>query len=217
MTARSKASSPSTAMGRGELAGVALDVLVPVLVYYVLRSVGLSEWLALLAGAAAPAVRAGWALIRHRTLNWFPTAALVVLAVSTTMSFIADSPRFLLAKDGIIKAAIGAVVLGTLAADRPIMYTVSRAFVGMAGHSPNGWDRQWDSSARFRRIWRVVTVIWGASALASAAAKVLFACTLPIDVVPAISIVQWAAVLVGLNAVTQLYLRRPANKPLVFD
>lgn len=204
-------------MGRGELAGVALDVLVPVLVYYALRSVGLSEWLALLAGAAAPAVRAGWALVRHRTLNWFPTAVLVVLAVSITMSFIAGSPRFLLAKDGIIKAAIGVAILATLAAERPIMYTVSRAFVGMAGHSPNVWDRRWDSSAWFRRIWRVVTVIWGTGVLASAAAKVLFAYTLPIDVVPAISIVQWAAVLIGLNAASQLYLRQPTNKPLVFD
>lgn len=212
-----KTTSPTSAMGRAELAGVALDVLAPVVAYYALHGAGFSEWVALLAGAAVPAARAGYTLIRRRRLNWLPIAVLTVIAVSIAVSFVAGSPRFLLAKDGIVKAAIGVAILATLPAKHPIMFTVSRTFVSMAGHSPSGWDEQWESSARFRKIWRMITGIWGAGVIASAAAKMVFAYTLPIDVVPAISLAQWVVLLVGLNVVTQLYLRRPPNKTVVFD
>ena len=48
---------------------VALDFLVPVALYYVLRAAGLSAYLALLAGALASLVSAGITLVRTRTVN----------------------------------------------------------------------------------------------------------------------------------------------------
>ncbi len=133
MAGRTGSTSAAKAMGRGEMTGAALDVLVPVVAYYVLRAAGWSEWTALLAGAVVPAARAGYVLIRRRTVNWIPVGVLVFIVVSVAVSFLSGSPRFLLAKDGIIVAAVGVAILVTLAAKQPVMYKLSRAFVGMAG------------------------------------------------------------------------------------
>ncbi len=62
----------------------------------------------------------------------------------------------------------------------------------------------------------MATLIWGAGVLLGAVAKVTIAYTLPIDVVPAVALALWATLIVGLNVVTQIYLRLPSNKDLVF-
>ncbi len=38
---------------------------------------------------------------------------------------------------------------------------------------PRPWDQLWDTSAQFRRIWRVCTLIWGVGMLADAVVRVV--------------------------------------------
>jgi hypothetical protein len=53
------------------------------------------------------------------------------------------------------------------------------------------WDELWARSARFRRIWRTCTVIWGTALLADAVARVLMAVTLPVGAPPALGGIRW--------------------------
>lgn len=43
------------------------------------------------------------------------------------------------------------------------------------------WEVSWERLPRFRRLWRVSSVIWGVALLLDAAARVAVACTLPVD------------------------------------
>ncbi|TCP45441.1 hypothetical protein EV191_11684 [Tamaricihabitans halophyticus] len=204
--------------GNRELITVAiLDIVAPVALYYGLRALGLTPWLALLLGAIPPAARALFSLVRHRRIEWFAVLVLVLIAASAATSFLSGSPRFLLAKDGAITAALAAVVLATVRASKPAMYSVGRMMVSGSGHDPSDWDERLRTSARFRRIWQVLTVLWGIGLLLDSVLRVVFAYTLPVDVVPGLSTVQWLVLLVALQIVSQVYLRRPANRPLVFD
>lgn len=101
-----------------------------------------------------------------------------------------EAPRFLLAKDGWLTAVVGLALLATLRARRPVMFVVGRAMVRKSGESADDWDELWDTSARFRRVWRMLTAIWGVGVLLDAAVRVVMAYTLPIDAVPALSTVQ---------------------------
>ncbi|MGP4016705.1 VC0807 family protein [Saccharopolyspora sp. 5N708] len=193
------------------------DLAAPVALYYGLRALGVAPWLALLLGAAVPATRAVISLVRRRRVEWFAVLVLVLIVASSATSLLSGSPRFLLAKDGGITAALGLVVLATTASVRPAMFSIGRMTISRAGHDADGWDRRWDESAQFRRIWRVLTVLWGVGLLTDALLRVVLAYTLPIDVVPALSAAQWLILLVILQVISQIHLRRPGNRELIFD
>ncbi len=214
---RSASGARSASARREMVVAVLVDIAIPLVVYYTSREAGASQWLALVLSAVAPMARAAYTLVRKRRADWFAIVALAIILISVVTSFLTGGPRFLLAKDGLLTATVGIVILVTLRAKRPIMFVVGRAMLEQAGESAGDWDRRWQSSARFRRTWRVLTVIWGVGVLLDAAIRVLAAYTLPIDVVPALSGFQWIVLLVVLQVISQLYLRRPAVKALVFD
>jgi hypothetical protein len=66
----------------------------------------------------------------------------------------------------------------------------------------------WDSVPRFRRIWRICTVIWGCALLVDAAIRVAMAYTLPIGLVPALSGALWPVTFIGLQVITNIYFYR---------
>lgn len=217
MSTMTPARPPQAQARRAMVRAVVIDVAVPLAVYYALRAAGASQWLALLAGAAAPAAQAGYTLARKRSVDWFAMTVLVIILASVAASFIGGSPRFLLARDGCLTGLIGLGVLVTLGTRRPVMFTVGRAMVRTVGESTDAWDERWDRSAPFRRVWRVVTAVWGVGLLLDASARVLMAYALPVDVVPALSTATWIVVLIVLQVISQLLLRRPHVKPLVFE
>lgn len=192
-----------------------VDIVAPLAVYYGLRAFGVSAWQALLLGALVPAGRAVVSLVRHRRVEWLAVLVLVLIAASSATALLTGSPRFLLAKDGAITAALGLAVLASTAAARPAMFALGRVMVSEKDAA--AWDERWARIPRFRRVWRVVTVLWGLGLLLDAALRVVFAYTLPVDVVPALGAAQWLVLLVVLQVVSQLYLRRPGNRELVFD
>lgn len=203
--------------GRRDLVVLVLcDVGGPITIFYALRAAGTSATSALLAGALLPAGRAAWSLVRHRQVEWFAVLVLVLAVATAGTSLLAGSERFLLARDGAVTAALGLSMLVSTATARPAMFAIGRAFLTRSGHDAAAWDLRWTGSTRFRRIWRAVTALWGAGLLADAALRVGLAYTLPVDVVPAVHAAQWLPLLVALQVLTQLYLRRPGNRELIF-
>jgi hypothetical protein len=70
---------------------------------------------------------------------------------------------------------------------------------------PGDWDELWERLPRFRRIWRVGSVLWGVALLVDAALRVLMAYTLPINSVPALGTTLYLTTTVVLIVVTNLY------------
>ncbi|QUH01012.1 hypothetical protein HUO13_09410 [Saccharopolyspora erythraea] len=190
------------------------DLVLPLVIYYGLRSAGIGEVPALLACAVVPVARVGYGLVARRRVDPVAVFVLAMVLVSLVLFLVSGSPRALLARDGWLMAACGAAALVTLWR-RPVVFTLGRMLLARSGHSAADWDDRWRCSASFRRVWRVLTLAWGVALIVFAAVKVVMAYTLPVDVVPAVTTAMWIGAVVLLNVGSQLYLRLPGIRHVV--
>lgn len=206
---------PAPRLGR-QIIGYVFDIGGPIAVYYLLHGFGVSNLVALGAGAAVPALSATWSLITRRRADGVTLFMLVTMAVSLLASVIAGDPRFLLAKDGFITGLWGLWFLASLRARRPAAFVFARPLLeGRKMYAARDWDALWEAEPRFRRIWQVSSVLWAAGLLADAAARVVMAYTLPVAVVPGLGGALWPVTFVLLQVITNVYyLRAGLNRML---
>ena len=204
------ASSPASL--KRQLALLVLDIGAPIGLYYGLRAAGLSNLVALGAGAVVPAIGVIVQLVTRRRLDGVGGVVVVSVLATIALSFITASPRFLLARDGFITALWGLWFLATLRARwarRPAAFALARPLMeGRRSFGPASWDALWAGEPRFRRIWQVSTIIWGAGLLADAVLRVLMSYTLPISVVPGLAGALWPVTFVLIQVVTNVYYHR---------
>src|SRR3954447_22205050 len=89
--------------------GLALDVGLPLVTYYVLHAAGVSNWFALLAATLVAGARILLVAIRQRVLNALAFVMLVICGLGLALTLAAGGVRFLVLKD-----SIGTGVLGLL-------------------------------------------------------------------------------------------------------
>ncbi|GAA4208282.1 VC0807 family protein [Actinocatenispora rupis] len=183
-----------------------VDFVVPTAAYYVLRFAGVHEPVALVAGAVLSVVSGVGQLVWRRKIAAMPVFWLVVMLASLAVSLLVGSPRFLLARDAIGVAAGGVAFLLSLRFRRPVTFTLCRPLLEKRFGTSADWDDAWRLAPRFRRLWRVNTVIWGVALLADAVLRVAMAYALPIDVAPGANTVQYVVFTVLMMAVTNVHL-----------
>ncbi len=205
---------PTTASERSPgsgLSSIVIDVLVPIALYYVLRSAGASVYLALLLGASVPALRTLASLIVSRTVDRLGAFMLTTMLAGVGVSLIAGSPRFLLAKEAWVTAVTGAWFLISARGRRPLAFLFARSLLeGRRVFTNQSWDELWE---RFHRTFRISSVIWGVGMLGDAALRVLFAYTLPIDVVPALTAALFPVSFVVIALIDQINYQRTGLRP----
>ena len=208
--------------GRHVALRLALDLAAPAGLYYGLRSAGVGASLALLAGATAPALSTAAEMIARRRPDLLGMAVLATMALTTGISLITGSPRFLLAREGLLTAAWAGWFFASLRSQRPLTYQFSRPLLEgrdvfvprtirgatVAGKPRETWEALWKRLPQFRRIWRVSTVIWGAALLIDALARVLMAYALPINLVPALASALWPVTFMALQVITGVFFFR---------
>lgn len=197
--------------GRAELIWMCvLDVAVPLALFYGLRLAGANQWLALVVSGILPAVRFVVQLVRKRRLEALSLFTLSVVVVGTAVAVLTTDPRLLLARESYITALIGLWMLGTLLARRPFIFTATIRLMPESGAEQ--WRRDWDSSAQFRRAMRTITVLWSAAFLIDALARVVMAYTLPVDLVPVLSVVLLVVMLMLVVWLSKQYGRRQMRR-----
>jgi hypothetical protein len=185
------------------------DVGAPIGMYYLLRGAGMSTFLALLLAALLPGITSIYQDVRSGKLDGIGLFMVATTVMSALASLVSGSPRFLLAKDGLVTAFAGAWLLGAARGRRPVVFSFARALLeGRVGPGRESWDLLWARLPRFRRIWRVAGVIWGAATIADAALRFVMAYTMPVDQVPALNGAQWGVLFVLLQVVTNIYYHR---------
>jgi len=193
-----------------------LNALVPVALYYGLRVLGASVYLALLAGAVVPAVTTTAGVIRSRTIDRLAAFMLSTLLLGVGVALIAGSPRFLLAKEGWVTAAVGVWFVLSARGPRPLSFVFARAMLeGRPPFTNRPWDELWERSPSFRRGWRISSLFWGIGCLVDAAVRVALAYSLPVDVVPALTPVVFVASFVILALIDQINYQRTGLRRLL--
>lgn len=184
------------------------DIVVPVGLYYGLRAAGVGIYLSLLLSIVVPAGMAVYRLVRQRRVDGLAVYVLSILVLSALVSVFTGSPRTLLAREGWLIGITGLWFIGSVFARRPLAYLYTRPLLerlGRVGPSGTSWDELWDRLPRFRRIWRVSSVLWGIGLLVDSALRVIMAYTLPVDEVPGLGTLLYVVTSVVLIVVTNVY------------
>ncbi|MEU7642706.1 VC0807 family protein [Streptomyces sp. NPDC039016] len=187
---------------RWRAVGVPLTVnlLLPLVLYYVLRALDVAQWQALLLSGVIPAAHAvGTALVRRR-VEVFDLLVVVLLGASAGLSAVSGSPRVLLLKDAGIPVVLGLWVLGTLFAARPLAFHFGQRLRGPAG--AEAAERAWRELPEFRTALRGLTLLWGGAQLLDAALSTVAALGLPIDLVPVVGKIESFTILGAMVALT---------------
>jgi hypothetical protein len=190
---------PSGASGWGPVARVVVrDVLLPYLVYLALHAAGLSNVLALAAGATVAALILVADAARNRRMNALTTIVLLTLILSVVVSLISGNARVTLARDCLITGGLGVIFLGSLTRRRPLLFHLLAPLAAprLAG-GPAAFQSRFEASADLRSALRVTTAVWGAVLLADAALRLAAVLLLPTtDAATAATVLTIATVLV---------------------
>jgi hypothetical protein len=199
----------------GRLRSIAMIVIfyvaAPLAAYGLLRSAGLSTVTALLLSGIFPALALVIEAVRNRRLDAVGVLVLAGIAVGAVLGLVSHSSRPLLVEGSVPTAVFGVGCLVSLWARRPLMFSLALEFTGPGTAQGREMTSLWQY-AGFRRIFGVITAVWGVAFLLEAALRVVIVYTTSTGTALASSTVTpfiWAA---GLSAWTVAYGRYHKKK-----
>ncbi len=196
------------------LPALVFDVAVPILVFNLLIRCGVETLWALAVGGLSAVVNNIRVWILTRRLEPLGIIVIGFLAIGTAVSLITRSVFIGLVKASFLTATFGLICFGSLLAERPLMFYVTRQFV--AGDDPvrlAWWNGLWRFPS-FRNAQRLVTTVWGIAFLVEALLRVAFAMTLSPAQVVVVSPLIGLGVMVALIAWTRRYLQAVRERRL---
>ncbi|MFB9235995.1 VC0807 family protein [Plantactinospora siamensis] len=150
-----------------------LDIVVPVVLYFILKKLGMSDfWALTLAGVGIGA----WALvntIRRRKLDFIGILVLLEVALTVALLFVTDDPRLVAIKPAFYTALTGFYFMFTCVVGKPIVY-VAVTPIATDGDPvrAQAYDQAWHDSREFRRRERLMTAAFGVGLLIEAVLRV---------------------------------------------
>jgi len=183
------------------------DIAGPLVAYSLLRRAGLSTVSALVLSGVLPGIAVLGGLIRHRRVDAVGILVLAGIAVGTVLGLLSGSPRLFLMEGSVPTAVFGALCLGSLWTQRPLIYRFALEFMGQDSPRGREFGSLWQYRS-FRHIFQLYTLVWGIVYLLEAAARVVIIETTSTGTALAVSKVMPYAVAGLLVGWMVLYGRR---------
>jgi hypothetical protein len=204
--------SPESAAIRPRFGGLYRSVIINVGLPFVtlqwLLRTGTPAVTALAIAAIFPLAEAIFTLVRNRRFDPIALLSLIAIVAGLATSALSGNAAFLLAKESVFTGVFGAVFLGSLAAPRPLIFTLGKQFsTARDPAAMAAWETRWEARPGFRRVVRIMTVVWGAGLLLEAVVRVGVAFTLPVVIASVVSTALQAVVLGSLIFWTAAYVR----------
>jgi hypothetical protein len=201
--------APPPRLLRGLLLSIALNAVVPVLLYqWSKRTLGATELAALSAAASFPLAWSAVNLARDRSLDPVAVLALLSVVVSMIAVLLGGSPKLLLIRESLFTGTFGIACLASLLLPRPIMFYFARHFsAGRDAVAGAQFDASWQRPG-FRRVMRIMTVVWGLASLLEFAIRIGLVLTLPAATVLVVSPIVLGTLVIATIWWTFAYGRR---------
>lgn len=165
-----------TRANRGRLRSIAMlvifDIGAPLVAYKLLRSAGLTAVTAMLLSGIFPAISVAIGALRHRRLDVVGALVLAGIVVGTVVGLLSHNARLLLAEGSVPTGIFGVACLGSLLTRHPLMFGFAREITGPDTGKGREMTRLWQYEG-YRRVFRVITAVWGATFLFEAALRVV--------------------------------------------
>ncbi|MEU4519992.1 VC0807 family protein [Amycolatopsis sp. NPDC024027] len=192
-------------MGRS-LFTLLFDIAAPVGGYYLLRAFDVAPVWALTFSGLPPALRVLYLAVRRRRVDGIGVFVLLVVAFGLVTSLLTGDARLQLVRGAWFSVLFGIWMLVSLrVGHRPTTY---KATLALLPGRADDLEARWADTPSFRRVWRVLTVVWGIGGLVHSGISIAMAYTLPVDVVPGLDTALSIASFVALQVITQVLLAR---------
>lgn len=188
-----------------------VDVAAPLATYYLLRSAGMTTVTALVLSGVVPAFGVAAGIIRHHHLDVVGALVLAGIVVGTLLGLVTHSPRLVLVEGSVPTAVLGVACLGSLCTRRPLMFGFAREFTGPDTPTGREMTRLWQYE-EYRRLFRVITTVWGVGFLLEAALRVVIVYGTSTGIALTSSKVTPFVWVAGLSAWTVAYGARQKRK-----
>jgi hypothetical protein len=162
---------------------IVIDVVVPIVLYFVLRAVGLGEVAAFAVSGVITGVAAVVGTLRKGKLDTIKVLVCFELALSLGLAIAVDDPRIAAVRPSIYLIVAGVYFLFSCVVGRPVLYLMARPMATDGGEywRTRAYDRAWPSSAPFRRTQRWLTGSIGAVMLLDSIVRVVIVFSYPAD------------------------------------
>lgn len=158
---------------------VRMNIVAPVVAYWVLTKKGLTTVDALAVSAVFPAAAGVWVMLHIRRADPLAVLSLAAIAIGLIAGLVFHNGRILLVKESLTTGTLGVVFLCSLLARRPLIFTLRRRlFVPDRPDARNEYESTWQSPA-VQAEARRTTAIWGIALLTEAALRVGLSYLLP--------------------------------------
>ncbi len=151
---------------------VIIDIAAPLVAYYLLRSAGMSTVTALVLSGVFPALGVAFSAVRHRRIDVVGALVLAGILAGTVLGLVSHNARLVLMEGSVPTVIFGLGCLGSLWTRRPLMYGFALEFIGPDTAKGREMTSLWQYEG-FRRIFRVITAVWGIGFLLEAALRVV--------------------------------------------
>jgi hypothetical protein len=173
---------------RGILIDVALNAIIPLILYQISkRYLSSSELAALSFAAVFPLVKSCFDLLRRRQFDPITIVVLLGIVTSGFSLLLGGSPRILLVRESLVTGVFGLACFVSLLFPRPVMFYFGRYFVaGTDQRKRERFNTSW-ALPQVRFTNRLITIVWGAVYVSELVARVTMIYTLSTPLVLVIS------------------------------
>lgn len=190
------------------------DLLAPIVVYYLLQLVGVSDFVALTLGGFVSGINAALDTIRNRQAKSISFLVFIMFVLSIALVFATQDARIILLKPSIFIGVAGIYVLFT-AFRRPLLLEGMEPFAtrGNPGRKAK-WQNAWQNDRPFRRRMQTATVLSGLLLLFEAVARVVIVLMLPVRLSVIASNVPGVLLILFFALIGRLYLKGAAEEAM---
>jgi hypothetical protein len=190
---------------------LAINGLLPLIVYALLRPFLASDALALAIAGAIPALRTVVLWIGRRRVDWIGAYAVLGFSLALAITVILAGNAFLLEVHGsLLTGTVGLILLVSLAFRKPLLEPILRAFMSHTPQSSMIQESASDDPVDHQRLTErspILTTVIGLALFGNALVHVILALTLPTATFLALSRLATLAILGG-GAALLAWLRR---------
>jgi hypothetical protein len=169
----SATSSPARGGRLRALVPTLLDIVVPVVVYFLLKKLGVGDFWALTLAGIGTGLWTLFNTIRRRKLDFIGILVLLEVVLTIALLFATDDPRVVAIKPAFYTALTGIYFLFTCVVGKPIVY-IAVTPIATDGDPvrTQAYAQAWDESANFRLRERMLTAAFGLGLLLEAVLRV---------------------------------------------
>lgn len=174
MASSSPGSAPRVGRSRfSSLVPIAVfDIAGPLVLYQLLRGNGHSQVTSLIIAGAFPVLGVLLTIIRARRLDVIAMLVLAGIAARVALGLASHNTKLVLLEGAVPTTIFALAMLGSLFARRPLMFYFAHESMGRDTPKGRDFDDLWQYPG-FRHGFRVMTVVWGVTYLALAAAHIV--------------------------------------------